>query len=104
MRGSCNYKNKNKNHKRSTGGEGRGVKKKNQHGTGLSTTPRITVNRDKNSVGGESEWDKREKREKKSAVKQKNDKRAQLRGCDNAGGTQWHTVQSSANTHAHTGK
>lgn len=80
MRGSCNYKNKNKNHKRSTGGEGRGVKK-NQHGTGFSTT-------DKNRVSGES----------KSGTKGKRGKRKVLLnrimtnthnsgGCHNAGGT-----------------
>lgn len=64
MRGSCNYKNKNKNHKRSTRGEGRGVQK-NQHGTGLSAMPPHTVNRDKKKkkrVGGESTWDKRKRK------------------------------------------
>lgn len=65
MRGSCNYKNK--NHKRSTGGEGRGVQK-NQHGTGLSTTPLHTVNRDKNRAGGERRWDKRGKEGKRKVL------------------------------------
>lgn len=68
---------------------------KNQHGTGLSTID----NRDKNRLDSESERDKRGKREKKSAVKQKNGKHAQLRT------SQWHshTVQSVHTcTHTHT--
>jgi len=71
MRGSCNYKNKNKNHKRSTRGEGWGFKNKTQYGTAMGTTPLHTVNGDKNREGGESKRDKRERGEKKNAVKHK---------------------------------
>lgn len=91
MRGSCNYKNKNKNHKRSTGGEGSGIQK-NQHSTWLSTTRCTQSTGTKTRVGGERGWDKRERGERKSAVEQKNTRDVTM---------QVHTVQCK-HTHTHT--
>lgn len=71
MRGSCNYKNKNKNHKRSTRGEGTGFKIIN---TAQDWAQRCCTQ----STGTKTEWAVRSRTKgkeggKKSAVKQKND-------------------------------
>lgn len=69
MRGSCNYKNKNKNHKRSTRGEGRGFKI-------INTAQDRAQQRCAQSTGTKTEWAVRSRTKGKggggeSAVKQK---------------------------------
>lgn len=89
MRGSCNYKNKNKNHKRSTRGEGTGFKIIN---TAQDWAQRCCTQ----STGTKTEWAVRSRTKGKEGGKKVLLNR-KMTTCTARGTSQWH-----AKTHTHT--